>query len=118
MNIFANESLLELRRGSVRQEALQALKALDAKLDEQLREGRREIDAIIEGLKAKTAELTQQAARRSAAALNTGEAGSVRADARAALELPGTFGKQELSDTLSFLVLTFQGPSRYCATDP
>jgi len=32
VNTFANEPLLELRRGAVRQEALQALKALDAKL--------------------------------------------------------------------------------------
>ena len=49
--------------------------------------GRREIDSIIEGLKAKTTELSQQAARgRAAGGMSTGEAGSARADARAALE--------------------------------
>ena len=40
----------------------------------------------MEGLKARAAELSQQAARRAAASLNTGEAGSARAEARAALE--------------------------------
>jgi DNA mismatch repair protein MutS2 len=59
---------------------------LDAKLDEQLREGRREIDAIIEGLKARTTALSDQAARRAAAAINTGETGAARADARTAIE--------------------------------
>ena len=80
------ERALRSREDSVRERENTYRRRLDAKLDDQLREGRREIDTIIEGLKAKTAELTQQAARRTAATLNTGEAGSVRADARAAIE--------------------------------
>ena len=80
------ERALRSREESVRERENTYRRRLDAKLDDQLREGRREIDTIIEGLKAKTAELTQQAARRTAATLNTGEAGSVRADARAAVE--------------------------------
>jgi DNA mismatch repair protein MutS2 len=80
------ERALRSREESVRERENTYRRRLDAKLDDQLREGRREIDTIIEGLKAKTAELTQQAARRTAATLNTGEAGSVRADARAAIE--------------------------------
>jgi DNA mismatch repair protein MutS2 len=59
---------------------------LDAKLDEQLRAGRREIDTIIEGLKARTTALSDQAARRAAASISTGETGAARADARAAIE--------------------------------
>jgi DNA mismatch repair protein MutS2 len=80
------ERALRSREESVRERENTYRRRLDAKLDDQLREGRREIDTIIEGLKTKTAELTQQAARRTAATLNTGEAGSVRADARAAIE--------------------------------
>ncbi len=80
------ERALRSREESVRERENTYRRRLDAKLDDQLRDGRREIDTIIEGLKAKTTELSHQAARRAAASLNTGEAGSVRADARAALE--------------------------------
>jgi DNA mismatch repair protein MutS2 len=81
-----NERTLRSREESVREREDTYRRRLNAKLDDQLRESRREIDAIIEGLKAKTSELSEQAARRAAASVNTGEAGSVRADARAALE--------------------------------
>ena len=80
------ERALRSREESVRERENTYRRRLDAKLDDQLREGRRQIDTIIEGLKAKTAEMTQEAARHAAATLNTGEAGSVRADARQALE--------------------------------
>ena len=60
------------------------------RLDEQLRDARREIDAVIEGLKARAAELSEQAAvrlqparRLRAAGISTGETGAARADARA-----------------------------------
>ncbi len=80
------ERALRSREESVREREDTYRRRLNAKLDDQLRESRREIDTIIEGLKAKTSELSEQAARRAAAGINTGEAGSVRADARAALE--------------------------------
>ena len=79
------ERTLRSREESVREREDTYRRRLNAKLDDQLRESRREIDTIIEGLKAKTNELSDQAARR-AASISTGEAGSVRADARAALE--------------------------------
>jgi DNA mismatch repair protein MutS2 len=79
------ERALRSREESVREREDTYRRRLNAKLDDQLRESRREIDTIIEGLKAKTSDLSEQAARR-AAGINTGEAGSVRADARAALE--------------------------------
>jgi DNA mismatch repair protein MutS2 len=79
------ERTLRSREESVRERENTYRRRLDAKLEDQLRESRREIDSIIEGLKAKTTELTREAVRRTAT-LNTGEAGSVRADARAALE--------------------------------
>ena len=77
---------LRSREESVREREDTYRRRLDAKLDEQLREGRREIDTIIEGLKARTTALSDQAARRAAAAITTGETGSVRADARSAIE--------------------------------
>jgi DNA mismatch repair protein MutS2 len=80
------ERALRSREESVREREDTYRRRLNAKLDDQLRESRREIDTIIEGLKAKTSELSEQAARRAVAGINTGEAGSVRADARAALE--------------------------------
>jgi DNA mismatch repair protein MutS2 len=80
------ERKLRSREESVREREDTYRRRLDAKLDEQLREGRREIDAIIEGLKARTTALSDQAARRAAAAISTGETGSARADARSAIE--------------------------------
>ena len=68
------ERALRSREESVRERENTYRRRLDAKLDDQLREGRREIDTIIEGLKARTAEMTEQAARRTAAKLITGVA--------------------------------------------
>ena len=66
---------------------------LSAKVDDQVREARLEIDAVVEGLKARAAELSQQAAVRlrsgdkvRAAGISTGDTGAARADARAALD--------------------------------
>ena len=84
--LVESERALRSREESVRDREETYKRRLNAKLDDQLREGRREIDSIIEGLKAKTSELSEQAVRRAAASINTGQAGAVRADARAALE--------------------------------
>jgi DNA mismatch repair protein MutS2 len=80
------ERKLRSREESVREREDTYRRRLDAKLDEQLREGRREIDAIIEGLKARTTALSDQAARRAAAAISTGETGAARTDARTAID--------------------------------
>ena len=84
--LVESERALRSREESVREREDTYKRRLNAKLDDQLREGRREIDTIIEGLKARTSELSQQAVRRMAASVNTGETGSARADARAALD--------------------------------
>jgi DNA mismatch repair protein MutS2 len=80
------EKKVRSREEAVRDREETYRRRLDAKLDEHVREGRREIDAIIQGLKARTAELTDQAARRAAGSINTNERGTARADARAAIE--------------------------------
>ncbi|HEY7191518.1 MAG TPA: endonuclease MutS2 [Vicinamibacterales bacterium] len=77
---------LRAREDAVRDREQAYKRRLDAKLDEELREGRREIDTIIEGLKARAAEMSEQASRRAAASITTGDAGAARADARAAID--------------------------------
>jgi DNA mismatch repair protein MutS2 len=59
---------------------------LQERLDDRVREARREIDAVIDALKVHTTALTQQAARKAAHAVTTGESGQVRAEARAAVD--------------------------------
>jgi DNA mismatch repair protein MutS2 len=62
-------------------------KRLNERLDDRLRQARREIDAVIDDLKEKSAALAEKASLRAAGvAVNTGESGSARADARAAIE--------------------------------
>ena len=56
-------------------------------LDERLREARREIDAVIDALKARRdSSIAADAERRAARLVPTGETGAARADARAALD--------------------------------
>jgi DNA mismatch repair protein MutS2 len=94
------ERKLRSREDAVREREDTYRRRLDAKLDEQLREGRREIDAIIEGLKARTTALSDQAARRAAASISTGDTGAARADARSAIEqVVGRLKKRSGSST-------------------
>jgi len=86
LQLADSDKQLRTREDAVREREQAYKRRLDAKLDDELREGRREIDLIIEGLKAKAAEMTEQASRRAALSINTGEAGAVRADARAAID--------------------------------
>ena len=85
-NVRAREESVGVREERVR-------RRLDAKLDEQLREARREIDLVIDGLKARAAAMSERAAVRlnaggtlRSAGVSTGELGAARADARAGLE--------------------------------
>ena len=61
-------------------------KRLDQKIDERLREARREIDAVVGRLKARTETMATHAERAAARLIPTGETGGARADARAALD--------------------------------
>src|SRR5262245_30934012 len=81
-----SDKQLRAREDAVRDREQAYKRRLDAKLDDELREGRKEIDTIIEGLKARAAEMSEQAARRAAASITTGDAGAARADARAAID--------------------------------
>ena len=59
-------------------------KRLNERLDERLRQARRDVDAVIEQLKEKSEALAEKASLR--AVINTGEAGSARAEARAEID--------------------------------
>jgi len=80
------------REENLRQREDQFKRKLEDALRERLREARREIDAVVLDVKKKATEMTEEAARRAAAPrlvnprLSTGEMGSLRSDARAALE--------------------------------
>jgi DNA mismatch repair protein MutS2 len=87
------ERRLRSREDSVREREDNFRKRLDAKLDDQLRAARKEIDTVIDGLKARAAELSQQAAVRlksgervRAAGISTGDMGTARGAAREALD--------------------------------
>ena len=84
---------LRSREDAVRDREDKVRRRLDAKLDDHLRDARREIDAVIEGLKTRAAALSEQAAvrlksgeRLRAAGLSTGDTGASKAAARAALD--------------------------------
>jgi DNA mismatch repair protein MutS2 len=77
---------LRSREEAIRERETAVKQRLDKRLDEQLRDAKREIDTVIEGLKARAAEMTTQAARLVMPAINTGHSGAARADARAAVD--------------------------------
>ena len=84
---------LRSREDTVRDREDKVRHRLDSKLNDYLRDARREIDAVIEGLKTRAAALSEQAAvrlksgeRLRAAGLSTGDTGATRAGARAALD--------------------------------
>ena len=87
------EQQLKAREQAIKDREELFTKRLNARLDEQVREARREIDSVIEGLKARAAEMSEHAARQLSSApekllrsLSTGETGAARSDARAALD--------------------------------
>lgn len=93
MAVAESERRLRSREEALREREANFRKRLDARLDDQLRDARREIDTVIDGLKAKASELAEKAGRRlrsgdsvRTAGINTGETGAARADARAALD--------------------------------
>jgi len=80
------EMQVRAREAAVRDREQTFRRRLDARLAEEVRAGRREIDAVLEGLKARVAEMEGRASSSMAPRLNTGEAGRARAEARAALD--------------------------------
>src|SRR5262249_10223668 len=72
------------REEALRQREETYRRRLGEELDAQVREARREIDAVIAELKAKAVTMAQEAGRQ--AAVSTGDTGGARAEARAAVD--------------------------------
>jgi DNA mismatch repair protein MutS2 len=62
---------------------------LEERIEERLRDARREIDAVVEALKARTDTLAVEAERRATRLIPTGDTGGARAEARAAIDAIG-----------------------------
>ena len=80
---------LQAREQELRNREETFRRRLDERIEERLREARREIDSVVEGLKAKTEALASDAERRAARLIPTGHTGSARAEARAAIDAIG-----------------------------
>ena len=61
-------------------------KRLDERIEDRLRDARREIDAVVGALKTRTEAMASDAERRSARLIPTGQTGAARAEARAAVD--------------------------------
>ncbi len=59
---------------------------LNERIEERLRDARREIDAVVQGVKARTESIVADGERRAPRLVPTGQTGAVRAEARAAIE--------------------------------
>jgi DNA mismatch repair protein MutS2 len=77
---------LRTREADLKNREEMSRKRLDQKIDERLREARREIDAVVGRLKARTETMATHAERAAARLIPTGESGGARADARAAID--------------------------------
>ena len=80
---------LQAREAELRNREDTFRRRLDDRIEERMREARREIDAVVGRLKARTETLATQAERQAARLIPTGETGGARADARAAIDAIG-----------------------------
>ncbi len=80
---------LQAREHDLRNREETFRRRLDERIEARLREARREIDAVVEGLKARTESLAVKAERHGAGLISTGETGAARADARGAIDAIG-----------------------------
>jgi DNA mismatch repair protein MutS2 len=79
---------LHAREQEIRNREETFRRRLDERIDERLRDARREIDAVVASLKARTDALVTDASR-GARLVTTGDTGAARADARTALDAIG-----------------------------
>src|SRR5436189_4347800 len=80
----ASDARMRQREDALRQREETFRRRLNEELEAQVRQARREIDEVIADLKAKTSAM--ESSRQLAAPITTGDTGSARSDARAAVE--------------------------------
>ena len=86
LELAEGDRRLRGQQASLREKEDAFKRRVSAKVDEQLRDARREIDAVIDGLKARATVLREKGERRGAAPISTGDLGTARTDATAALD--------------------------------
>jgi DNA mismatch repair protein MutS2 len=88
--LAAEAAKLQSREQELRNREETFKRRLDEKIEERLRDARREIDAVVDALKSRTESLAIDAEKRAAGRLiPTGQTGAARADARAAIDAIG-----------------------------
>ncbi len=88
--VAAETARLQQREQDLRNREETFKRKLDERIEERLRDARREIDDVVTALKARTDALAAEAERRMAPRLvSTGDTGAARAEARAAIEAIG-----------------------------
>ena len=80
------QAKLSGREHDLREREETVRKRLDLKIEERLRDAKREIDSVMDQLKGRASNIAADAERRAARLVPTGEIGSARADARSAIE--------------------------------
>ena len=80
---------LQAREHDLRNREETFRRRLDERIEARLREARREIDAVVETLKARTESMAAKAGRQGARLIPTGETGAARAEARLAIDAIG-----------------------------
>jgi DNA mismatch repair protein MutS2 len=106
------QTRLQSREQELRDREETFRKRLDQRLDDRLREARREIDAAVEALKARTSSIAADAERRAARLVPTGDIGSARADARNALDAIARRAREKPDGPPSPPAGAAAGPSR------
>lgn len=86
---IATAAKLQAREQDLKNREATFRRRLDERIEERLRDARREIDAVVDELKSKTATLALDAERRVTRLIPTGQTGAARADARAAIDAIG-----------------------------
>jgi DNA mismatch repair protein MutS2 len=80
------QAALQQRERDVSERETRVARRLHEKIDDRVRQARRDIDAVIEQLKDRSDRLIEQATRGRAAGVSTGDTGAARAEAREAVD--------------------------------
>ena len=99
--LAATEARLRARDEELKNREETFRRRLDQRIDERLREARREIDAVVERLRVRTETMATQAERAAARLVPTGQSGGARAEARAAIDSIGERLRRSVDGTSS-----------------
>ena len=87
--VTESASKLQAREHDLRNREETFKKRLDERIEERMRDARRQIDSVVDALKGRTGVLAADAERRAARLVPTGALGAARSDARAAVDAIG-----------------------------